>query len=517
MRFVATILIFFIFNAQGICAERIVSSNAEAYKALNKLNAGDQLIFKNGEYKNIQLIIAKSGTENKKIIIKAKNPGKVFFTGDAKVELRGSYIVFEGFVFKNGNRNPENWKSHGPGLVAVYGSFNRITQCVFDNFDEAHSAWITTSLDEKGNVPTHCRIDHCSFTNKLTFDQVINLNNTPKKDTIGGPAMYHRVDHCFFSNPKKPGNAGGAIRIGYYRNDVGRCIIDSNLFVRQDSEPEIITGKSRENIYYVNTFLNCQGSLNFRHGDKQVAINNFFISTDSLYGYGGMFIWGSDHIIANNYFSLRKTIASRGSAAIYLNVGTKASEHALAYNSYLINNIFSNVNGYAIHFNPMIENRKIFAQQENKPLEFPRDIYLFNNIFYNTQFSSYPFFKDDYPDIIRNLNWKNNYYDGSSLGIKPTEGLEPDEMKTERLNDDFLLPITPGSINKYNNFKFYNIPFVDFDIQTKITEGLRGEPLSINEVLPGWMTAFTGNYFHTGILDKELKNILKKITQKNNQ
>ena len=90
-------------------------------------------------------------------------------------------------------------------------------------------------------------------------------------------------------------------------------------------------------------------------------------------------------------------------------------------------------------------------------------------------------------------------------------------MKTERLNDDFLLPITPGSINKYNNFKFYNIPFVDFDIQTKITEGLRGEPLSINEVLPGWMTAFTGNYFHTGILDKELKNILKKITQKNNQ
>lgn len=62
--------------------------------------------------------------------------------------------------------------------------------------------------------------------------------------------MYHRIDHRFFSNPKKPGNAGGGIRIGYYRKDTGRCIVDSYLFMRQDSEPEIVTSKPQENVYY---------------------------------------------------------------------------------------------------------------------------------------------------------------------------------------------------------------------------------------------------------------------------
>lgn len=79
------------------------------------------------------------------------------------------------------------------------------------------------------------------------------------------------------------------------------------------------------------------------------------------------------------------------------------------------------------------------------------------------------------------------------------------------------MPTTTGLVNKYNNFNFENIPFVDFDIQSKIKEELQGQPLSIDEVLPRWIIAFTGNYYHSGILDKELKNTLKRITQKNNQ
>ena len=57
---------------------------------------------------------------------------------------------------------------------------------------------------------------------------------------------------------------------------LGQCLVDSNYFERQDSEAEIITSKSQQNVYYNNVFKHCQGTLNFRHGDNQVAIANNF-------------------------------------------------------------------------------------------------------------------------------------------------------------------------------------------------------------------------------------------------
>ncbi len=187
-----------------------VTNNNDVYKAVNKLQPGDSLIFKNGSYKDIQLLLIKNGSSKKPIVLIAETPGDVIFCGDVKVAMYGTFTELNGFYFIDGNRNPNQWKPHGPGLVAMYASYCRITNCAFNNFDEANSAYITTSLDEKGNMPTHCRIDHCSFTNKVTFDQVINLNNqsAPDKESkIVAKPMYHRIDHCFFSNPKKKGNA----------------------------------------------------------------------------------------------------------------------------------------------------------------------------------------------------------------------------------------------------------------------------------------------------------------------
>lgn len=490
-----------------------VSSNKEIYQHINRLLPGDSMILKNGDYKDLQLIVNVSGANLKPITLAAQNPGKVFFTGDAKIELRGSYIVLNGIAFERGNRDVSVWKSHGPGLVAIYGSYNRVTHCKFDNFDEANSAWITTSLTERGQVPTHCRIDHCSFTNKLTFDQVINLNNTFKKDTIGGPPMYHRVDHCFFSNPKKKGNAGGGIRVGYYRNDTGRCVIDSNVFERQDSEAEIITSKSRENIYYFNTFLNCRGTLNFRHGDKQVAINNFFIGNDSLYEYGGMYVWGSEHIIANNYFNLNRTIASRGNAAIYLNAGITASEHALAYNILMMQNIFADVNGYAIHFNPMLENREQFAKEYGKPLELPHHIRLIGNVFYNDAPSSYPFFKIDRENTERNIIWEHCIYTGANTGIVATKGLTEATIAMQTMGSNLLMP-KMKPVQNDSNIPYETIEGINFNIRQKLTKGIEGIPLQAGDIIPEWMLPPQGSYYQKGKLSKPLMQSLERITNR---
>lgn len=499
-------------------AKKIYVDNVDTvYKNVNNLKPGDSLVFKQGEYKDIQLLLKQSGSSNKPIILIAETPGSVIFCGDVKVAMHGVYTELNGIYFTDGNRNPNQWRSHGPGLIAIYASFCRVTNCAFNNFDEANSAYITTSLDKKGNVPTHCRIDHCSFTNKLTFDQVINLNNQAAPDKTSqviAPPMYHRVDHCFFSNPKKKGNAGGAIRVGYYRNALGRCLVDSNLFIRQDSESEIITSKSMENVYYANTILNCQGTLNFRHGDKQVAINNFFLSDDEKYkGYGGMFIWGSKHIIAGNYFSLSKTIESRGNAAIYLNTGAEGTEHALAFGSIIADNVFVNNNGYAIHFNPLEEIRKKFSNSNNLPYNLPHNFTISGNTFFDNKKYNYTFFKDDYKDLNRNNQWIKNSYWENQTGLTSLSGLEEKQPEMVLQNGFYFLKTgnTKSSLVGLSGF-YNNIEGIALNFDEAIRNAPMQKPLSFEQVVPKWMLNTLGDYYKTGKLSPELEARLKRIS-----
>jgi len=511
------LLIMSCFGLKGFAKRVKVESVEAAYKTVTVLQPGDSLIFKNGTYKDIQLMSTNIGNNQKNIIIMAETPGEVIFCGDVKIEMYGAYTELNGFFFANGNRNPNEWKSHGQGLVAMYASYCRVTNCAFNNFDEANSAYITTSLDKNGNVPTHCRIDHCSFTNKLTFDQVINLNNRnepDKSNPICAPPMYHRVDHCFFSNPKKKGNAGGGIRIGYYRNALGRCLVDSNVFVRQDSEPEIITSKSMENVYYANTIINCQGTLNFRHGDKQVAINNFFLSDDNKYnGYGGMFIWGSKHIIAGNYFSLSKTIESRGNAAIYLNPGAEGTEHALAFGSIIAKNVFANTNGYDIHFNPLEEQRRKLNKDNNTIFELPHDIVLSENVFWNNKGTSYCFFKDDHQDYDRKNTWLNNIFWGSKTGLPNLAGLDEGQPDMRVKNGYFFLQNNTVTQSFLNLPGAYNsIDGIALNFDNAIANSSKQMPLSINDVLPAWMLNTIGDYYITGKLSPEMTERLNRIS-----
>ncbi|MBD1420870.1 chondroitinase-B domain-containing protein [Sphingobacterium chuzhouense] len=473
-----------------------VASKEEVYDKLTLLQPGDTLFLLDGIYKDIQLVVNNTGEQGKPIVIIAKNGGKVFFTGDAKVELRGQHLVLKDIYFKDGKRNPAEWQTHGPGLVAMYGSHNRITGCVFHAFDEANSAYITTTVPESGSVPKYCRIDHCVFTEKITFDQVINLNNrvkVDKKSNILGEAMYHRIDHCFFANPRKPGNAGGGIRIGYYRNDIGRCLVDSNLFVRQDSEPEIITGKSQENVYYANTFLNCQGTLNFRHGDKQMALNNFFISSDNKFEYGGMFVWGSQHLIANNYFNLKRTLRTRGNAALYFNPGPKDSEHALAFNTLVVNNIFDDNVGYDINFEPLLERRREFATASDLEFYLPYNIILMGNIFSNTQGEKHQVFLGNLDGNRLEQNFSMDIHNARQIGFK------------EVVRSENSQPYSPSAYQGYTVAQIPDIPNIEgvlINIQHVVNNGVVGRPLTWDDVRPEWLNDIPGSYAHTARLDE---------------
>ena len=462
---------------------------ASLQRTLASAVPGKVILMADGEYRDAKLTLSVSGTASQRIVLKAKHPGKVYFTGDVKIEMSGDYNTIEGIYFKDGARNPKEWKTHGPGLVAIYADHCEVAECMFYDFDKAHSAYITTSLDGNGRVPQYCHIHHCAFIGKTTFDQVINLNNTLKKTEVGEPGkpMYHRISYCYFSNPPKKGNAGGGIRIGYWRKDFGRCLVDHNLFERQDSEPEIVTSKSMENVYYANTILNCQGTLNLRHGDHQVALNNIFLSTDNLHEYGGMYVWGSDHLIGNNYFSLPRTLSKRGGAAVFFNCGPKASEHALAYHIVMVKNTFDNINGYVFNFAPLYDRR---LEVYGKSMELPHDITFIGNLALSTLHPQ-ALWSDQNGNAALQV-WKENRY----------KGYKDKCLKTMKGWSNSDKPYTGTDYSLKELLGYTSIEGIPLDFEQVLKTPFTPNPLKRHDVGPGWCSKYPGDYFDTGVRPK---------------
>jgi len=99
-------------------------------------------------------------------------------------------------------------------------------------------------------------------------------------------------------------NAGDSetIRIGTRSDQMvnSSSTVSNNYFVEADGENEIITNKSKNNIYINNTFRRSRGSLALRHGSNATIDGNYFLG-ENVDGTGGIRIVDSDHTITNNY------------------------------------------------------------------------------------------------------------------------------------------------------------------------------------------------------------------------
>lgn len=85
-------------------------------------------------------------------------------------------------------------------------------------------------------------------------------------------------------------------------------IVEYNLFENCDGENEIITVKTSSNIFRFNTFQNSMGSLSLRLGSDNEVYGNYFFGegsgndvTDDNYQTGGVRVYGSGHVIYDNY------------------------------------------------------------------------------------------------------------------------------------------------------------------------------------------------------------------------
>jgi poly(beta-D-mannuronate) lyase len=293
-----TIFSFLIVTSSlAVCARTIPVANAAQLKIANSVALpGDTIVLRNGEWKDINMVLNCKGSAAKPILVKAQTPGKVLVTGQSALRIGGSYIIVDGLYFLNGFSGDDAVITFRSNKTEVAGNC-RLTNTVINDFNNPkrlnENYWV--ALYGKNN-----RVDHCSFLNKKNIGvlMAIILDDERSREN------FHAVDHNYFGvRLPLASNGGEIIRVGVSEHCQfnSNTQITDNFFEHCDGETEIISIKSCQNIVRNNTFKECQGSVVLRHGNYNTVESNIFWGNDKK-GTGGVRIINKGQWVVNNFF-----------------------------------------------------------------------------------------------------------------------------------------------------------------------------------------------------------------------
>ena len=253
------------------------------------------MLMENGVWTDQPISFHAVGTEENPVVLLAETPGQVIITGNSKLNFSGAYIVIDGLNFSEGS------PSSG-GVIEFRRSGTRANNCRLTNTTifNYNPTSIGNNYKWVSMYGQDNQVDHCYFAGKnhdgATF--VIWLSEEQDRDNN------HIIEYNYFGyRPELGFNGGETIRIGTstWSMTNSRSIVRHNVFEQCDGEIEIISNKSCENIYFNNTFIDNEGTLTLRHGERCLVEGNFFFGNGNSRA-GGVRIIGADHTIVNNYF-----------------------------------------------------------------------------------------------------------------------------------------------------------------------------------------------------------------------
>jgi len=179
-----------------------------------------------------------------------------------------------------------------------------------------------------------------------------------------------------------------------------------------------------------NTFRACRGSVVFRHGDNNIATQNFFFG-DYESGSGGIRLQGTDQVVANNHFH------GLGQFGIGMMDGTP-------------DDLYIRVERAQILFNTFVDCNKTLVvgltHSRHPNGTTPKDCMIAGNIFYNTkQNPIFEFIQDDQPE---NWIWADNVAFGETVK-NLTDGIQSVNPQLQIQNEQLAHPTkdTP-SVNR---------------------------------------------------------------------
>nr|7O7A_A Chain A, Aliginate lyase [Pseudopedobacter saltans DSM 12145]7O7A_B Chain B, Aliginate lyase [Pseudopedobacter saltans DSM 12145] len=337
-------------------------SSANELNAL-KLQPGDKVIFKKGNWKNQQINFKANGTKEKPVVLAAEKGGETIFSGNSNLKIDGNWLVVDGFVFKDGFSEKADVI-----LFTKSTSNSRITNSSIINYNHPDKTfdykWL--SLNGENN-----RVDHCDFTGKTHQGTtlVVWLDEKPN---------HHQIDHNYFGpRPALGVNGGETIRIGtstWSMHD-SYTLVENNIFDKCDGEMEIISLKSGHNTVNNNLFYECDGTVTFRHGNYNTVSNNYILGNGKK-NTGGIRIIGENHKVFGNYLQGLDGSGLRAAISIMSALEKpQLHEYFQVINPQIVGNIIADSK----------EGIDIGAGKNEKRMLPPKDGFLKNNYVINTR------------------------------------------------------------------------------------------------------------------------------------
>lgn len=380
-------------------AQQYFTDPDDLVEAIHNSSNGGTFIVNDGMYNDFEASVEIQATEDNPIIIKAESVGGVTLTGESQfVFKKSAHITLEGFVFDCQGEET---------LVKLEGCNHiRITRNVFELETTESIKWVFVGGFWSDNTfpfqyPSHHnRIDHNIFQNKDTPGHYITIDGSFEDN--GGNEIYYQsqydtIDHNYFkNNGPRATNEQESIRIGWSEMSLssGYTLVEHNLFEDCDGDPEIVSVKSCDNTIRHNTFISSYGTLSLRHGNRNRVEGNYFFGNDKAIGTsntgsnlytGGIRIYGTDHLIINNY--MEGLSGTKWDAPITLTLGdaidgesSSLSKHfraervSIAFNT-LVNNShgieigFDNNDNYSKDLKDIIITNNLVTSSENSLVE----------------------------------------------------------------------------------------------------------------------------------------------------
>ncbi|MGJ8677577.1 MAG: chondroitinase-B domain-containing protein [Akkermansiaceae bacterium] len=323
-----------------------VSSTAELESVLGDLSAGDIVELTSGVYSDVDVDIDVAGTATSPVYIYALELGGAKFEGATRIHVKGSHITIAGLSFDG---NGGNGEKEGIIRLEANSTYCRVSNCQFKDFNEGIDD--TNWLFIEGY---NHRIDHNSFEGKSTYNATVFIKPNPSSEGDPETARNHLMEKNYFGTRDEIGvNGYESVRVAdstkqHYNMS---CIVQSNLFyqaIKSDtgSEMEVISNKSRGNLYRNNTYRDCDGQMTMRHGDDCTIDGNFFFGTGGS-RESGVRIIGRNHVVKNNYFESIGGSGLRSALVVMtgdndwpsddISNGYEAADGATIYNNTFVN------------------------------------------------------------------------------------------------------------------------------------------------------------------------------------
>lgn len=275
--------------------ETLVSSNEELELAIKKAKAGDVIVLASKVWTDATIKFYANGEAGNPIVLKAQEAGKVILSGNSRIIISGSYLTVDGLHFNNGtslNKPVITLKRNNDEIT----KYCRVTNCAITNYNPPSRSdkynWV--EVWGKNN-----RIDHNSFYGKTNQGPVLVVLLKGNEENNNNN---HRIDNNYFGfRPALGSNGGETIRVGtsHVSMQSSRTIIEENLFEHCNGEVEIISNKTCDNIIRNNLFIESEGVLTLRHGNRCLVEGNVFFGNNKPHT-GGIRVINEGHIIQNN-------------------------------------------------------------------------------------------------------------------------------------------------------------------------------------------------------------------------